>query len=82
MPSSSISLFPNPSKDYLNLKVNEQDFNPINAVFYDALGKIVSEQNISEGTSTLPVFDLPKGIYIVSLSDKSGREARKQFVKE
>ena len=82
LPPSSVSLYPNPSTDYINLKVNEQGFEPITAVFYNTLGKRVSEQSISPGTTSLSVFDLPKGIYIISLRDKSGKEAIKQLIKE
>jgi len=82
MPSSFINLFPNPVADYINLKTSQPGFEPVNAIIYNTLGKTVSEQSISAGTTTLPVYNLSKGIYILSLRDKYGKEAMKQFVKE
>jgi len=82
IPASFVDLFPNPATNNISLKVNQPGFEPVKAVFFNALGKIVSEQSITGATSNLSVFDLPKGVYIMSLRDQSGREAVKQFVKE
>ena len=82
LPSSFADVFPNPATDHINLKTSQPGFEPVNAVIYNTLGKTVSEQSISGGTTTLPVYDLPKGIYILRLHDQYGREAMKQFVKE
>ena len=82
LPASYVDLFPNPATNYMALKVNQPGFEPMKAIIFNPLGKIVSEQNITIGTNSLAVFDLPKGVYIISLRDQSGREVRKQFVKE
>ncbi len=82
IPSSFVAVFPNPATNYINLEANLNSFQPIKAIIFNSLGKTISEQNISGSTNRLPVYDLPYGIYIISLRDQYGRETRKQFVKE
>ena len=82
MAPNSLKLFPNPATDYINIESNQTGFVPERAIVYDALSKIVSEQNISGETSRLPVFDLPKGVYFIKLNDRNNRQAIKQFIKD
>ncbi len=79
---TSLKLFPNPSADYINIESTIAGFEPVKAVVYDALGKVVSEQNISGETTRLPVFDLPKGVYFLKMNDRNNQEAVKQFIKD
>jgi hypothetical protein len=82
LPASFVDLFPNPATNYVSLRVSQQGFEPVKATVFNSLGKTISVQSISGETNSLPVFDLPNGVYIISLRDQYGREARKQFIKE
>ena len=79
---SALNLYPNPATNYLNIEASQIGFEPVRALIYNSLGKLVSEQAISSGTAKLPVYDLPKGVYILKMSNSNNREAVKQFVKE
>jgi hypothetical protein len=78
----SISIFPNPAKDYLKVSVSANNFTPCKALIYNTTGQLIYQQVISAGTESIPVFDLPKGIYILNLRDLSGRESKQQFIRE
>jgi hypothetical protein len=82
VPAVSVSLFPNPATGYINLGMATNGFAPVKAVVFNAFGQQVASQNISADVTRLDVDALAKGMYIIRIEDKSGREAIKQFVKE
>ncbi len=82
MAPASFDIYPNPVSGMINFKAKGSGFVPKQAAIYDIQGKIVSLKDISEGSSSLPVYGLPSGFYFLNLTDKYGREARKQFIKE
>lgn len=60
-----VLLFPNPGKEYMNVKNPEQI--PVVCRISDAQGRFLSEQLLQPGVNALHIAHLPKGIYIVSL---------------
>ena len=77
----AIKLYPNPTKNSLNIKLPENIEVSVNNVkIANALGQIVLEQN-SENTTRIDVSNLQTGIYIVSLNTNYGNWNGK-FVKE
>ena len=76
-----ITMYPNPAKNILNLKLPENiDVNVNSVTIANSLGQIVLIQK-TENTTTLDVSQLQKGIYIVSLTTNYGSWNGK-FVKE
>ena len=76
-----ITLYPNPAKNILNLKLPENiDVNVNSVTIANSLGQIVLIQK-TENTTTIDVSNLQKGIYIISLSTNYGNWNGK-FVKE
>ena len=61
LPKSNIKLYPNPSKDYINIQT-EQDVSRID--IYDMSGKIL-KTNYS--ANKMNIEDLPKGNYLVKI---------------
>jgi Secretion system C-terminal sorting domain len=76
-----ITMYPNPTKNVLNIKLPENiDVNVTSVTIANSLGQIVLKQK-TENTTTINVSNLLKGIYIVSLSTNYGSWNGK-FVKE
>jgi hypothetical protein len=66
--TQDILLYPNPASDYINVVGRSVGGN---VSIYDALGMPVKEvQNVSEN-ERINVVDLPKGLYIVKVGDRS-----------
>ena len=77
----AIKLYPNPTKNSLNIKLPENiEISVNNIKIANALRQIVLEQN-SENTTSIDVSNLQTGIYIVSLQTNYGNWKGK-FVKE
>jgi len=79
-----LTLFPNPTADYLNIKLpsgwgNEKN---IQAKIVDQLGRIWKSQIFhgNEGTVTLDCQDIPQGLYFLQLSSNE-RLLEREFVK-
>lgn len=74
---TSVSLFPNPTSDILNLNAK----NSISQlVIYDMLGQKVMERTIGATKATLDVSQLSPGIYLAEIRDAKGSNTLK-FIK-
>ena len=74
---SSVSLYPNPTSNVLNIKV---DYNLINLPFViiDDLGKIAIKGKLNQGDTTINVEHLSKGIYYFKgLNNKASKFIKK-----
>ena len=60
--TNSITLFPNPSSQYINITIDTE----MKAVVFDLLGKELIRENI---TGRLDISSLEKGTYILNLTD-------------
>ena len=71
---NNISIFPNPAKDILNLKMDFESFNEIKISVYSVIGQKVKEVILPKGTEicSLNIRDLNKGLYFVQI--QSGKE--------
>ncbi|MEZ4774090.1 MAG: LamG-like jellyroll fold domain-containing protein [Bacteroidia bacterium] len=80
-PLASISsIYPNPVNDQLTIDLPGQT--PVTALLFDMQGRIVMEQKITSADHSLPVRNLPAGIYTLRLSDGQGWTQEMQVVKE
>jgi trimeric autotransporter adhesin len=77
-----VNLFPNPTKDRLNIYIISP--NSANQIkIFDVAGKMIYQQNVNEMLTTLDVDQLAKGMYFVKVIDEEGVELSSQkFVKE
>lgn len=74
----SISVFPNPTYDYLQIKSEKQTIN--NAYIVDVSGKKIKTIDIKNKTNTITVSELSSGIYYIIYETPKG-VVKKQFVK-
>ena len=66
--SGSISIYPNPASDYVNVQIMETTIEPQMIRFYDFSGRICQENRLDpyEGTIRIPL-ELKPGLYIVKV---------------
>jgi photosystem II stability/assembly factor-like uncharacterized protein len=73
LPSRSISIFPNPSSDYISLTFPyERETTPYTIT--DETGRIILKGILDKSLSTIDISDLPAGMYLLQTSD-NGRAA-------
>ena len=63
----SLSVFPNPSENELNLQIDDSDFSKYSYQLSDLLGKILDSQNISSNRTLLNLTDYPSAPYFVKI---------------
>lgn len=70
----TVSIFPNPVKDFINIHFKLTNEEPINMVLTDVYGKTLLQKSIvtKSNTSKLPVQQLIAGNYYLSLYDAKG----------
>lgn len=79
--TNSISIFPNPTSDFINLKINETYIDKFLTIkIYSLDGKEVITENVTEVNHSIPVSSLPKGVYLVSLLSKQDIITAKKII--
>jgi hypothetical protein len=83
--SSLLSIYPNPVREDATLAVSLDKAQKATYSIYDQGGKLIITNNISLNNGinslSLPVSDLPAGIYIIKLKTESSYK-QTQFVKQ
>jgi hypothetical protein len=81
---ASILLYPNPTRDNVNVSYNTDMSGTIAINIYDVTGRVVSSQQLDAAkglnTYTLNTTDLQKGIYILSLDNQGSRLIEKLII--
>ncbi len=79
---NNVEIFPNPAKNYINIKIKNQKGTML-ATIYDSKGGVKMKRTY-QPDSQIEIFvnNLPDGIYFVVLQDEQGQVVRKVFVKE
>ncbi len=85
--NTTVSLFPNPAKEVLNVSITQAQGGKHKVEMYDAIGKLVSvhKADLINGNTVLPidVSELAKGTYIIMVKNAdNGTVANTRFVKE
>jgi hypothetical protein len=63
-------VFPNPSSEFINVAINTQLSEEISITIYNQLGGIVFQEISTEQLLTLPVNNLPQGLYYLEIKSK------------
>jgi uncharacterized delta-60 repeat protein len=83
--SKQVSLYPNPTQDILNVKLDNQIFENITIRIIDANGNLVFNKNYSKKfqlfEESIALNTLAKGIYLVELIQGSGNISAKRVIK-
>jgi len=78
--NSLISLYPNPTKNILNIKLKQTDSQIIEAKIFDLNGRLVLQPKLNN--NTVDVQNLTSGSYIIHLKNASGEKFSQQFIKQ
>jgi hypothetical protein len=76
------SHYPNPSTDFLNIRLNNSSAGRIEVSVYDATGRLIAaEYQVVQNGVTLKTADLSPGIYIYEIRTLNG-VARERFIRQ
>ena len=76
---NSISLYPNPAKEYIDVRVDELHVTGMEV--YDVYGKLISTVSVVDNPTRINVSGLASGMYFVRVTTEQG-VATKSFVKK
>ena len=77
---NSVALYPNPAKEYVDIRVNG-DLNVTMMEVYDVYGKLINTVNVVENPTRINVSNLADGMYFVRVTTEAGM-VTKTFVKK
>ena len=82
----SISIFPNPASDQLNIVVNASRNSQFDVTVLDAMGRTVIYKNnlnynLGDNKLTINVKHLINGIYRINIKNNDGHESNKSWIK-
>ena len=60
---STVSIFPNPASNYLNIEMDGNYTNEI--IIFNILGKEIMKVNLQSNKSLIDISDLPQGLYLI-----------------
>jgi hypothetical protein len=78
--SNSVSLYPNPANEYVDIRV-DGDLNVTMMEVYDVYGKLINTVNVVENPTRINVSGLADGMYFVRVTTEAGA-VTKTFVKK
>jgi hypothetical protein len=66
-----MSVFPNPTTAFVNLKIEEYSTNNLHYQLYDINGKQIQNQKITTSETQISMEDLAKSIYLLNVLDNN-----------
>ena len=81
--NATLSIFPNPVLDDLNVRLSPTLYNNIkgNILIYNSLGQLVKEVVVDDKQLSIPVTLMPPGQYVLKLVTKDDRQYVERFLK-
>lgn len=76
-PVAQLQVYPNPASGYLSVAVGSA---PCQLTIRDVSGKVVKHLAVAGGTTTLAINELPKGLYLVSMTSQAATAVHKLVV--
>ena len=70
----SVSAYPNPTTDYLELKVENLQLSELSYKLYDISGKVYQNKEIGNSITKIEMQNLPQGIYFIKVIDTKNKE--------
>lgn len=79
--NNSISIYPNPAKEVINVMMDASLYNNTSIELYDAIGKLVITEKVVNNNTVISINDLAKGIYTIRIISE-GKQLSKRIIKE
>ena len=70
----NVSAYPNPTTDYLELKVENLQLSELSYKLYDISGKVYQNKEIGNSITKIEMQNLPQGIYFIKVIDTKNKE--------
>ncbi len=67
----ALTVYPNPTSDYLNLSISDNDLSSLTYVLYDLQGRTIATQSITANTTAISMHDLASAAYILKISQNN-----------
>jgi len=77
----SLSAYPNPTTDVLNLRVGNYNHEPMSFILLDASGKLISEGKITQQETVLDTKMLPVATYFVEVHNEGKKVQTFKIIK-
>ena len=74
---SSFVMYPNPAKGILNINSFN---NPAIISIHDLMGKQVLSTELTQRNSSIPIVNLSKGLYLVTIKTKNSKTTKKLII--
>jgi hypothetical protein len=78
--NNEFRIYPNPTKDLLNIKFNASETQISSVEIFDMLGRQIMKSDVA--SENISVQSLNKGTYIILLKDAEGKSYAQKFIKE
>lgn len=69
-----VSIFPNPTAELVNLKI--ENFSGMTIRLFDLLGKELQNKTLSKINSQISVTDYPKGTYLLTIINEEQKKIK------
>ena len=79
--ATQLAIWPNPSKNIINIQKENNGTNSINAEIFNQSGQKVSSSLLKSGINTVDISSLPAGYYIVHIDLANGEKFNQKLVK-
>ena len=66
-------LFPNPTNQFLTIKLPEITTFPLNLTIFNQQGQLLKQQEVNANLETLNLEAIPKGAYFIKIQDEFGK---------
>ena len=64
-------VYPNPTSSYVNLKIENYDFQDLSYQLFDLTGKQIYYQKITNSETQIELENLPKNVYLLQVADQN-----------
>jgi opacity protein-like surface antigen len=64
-------VYPNPTRDFINLKIENYNLDNLSYALFDMLGRQIGADKITEDETQIQLNNLPSAVYILAVSDKN-----------
>jgi len=78
----SLSAFPNPTSDYLTLRIESDNIEDFDCVMYDISGKEILQKQITSSETSLDMNSLPSATYFVRVTKQNRQVKTFKIVKK
>jgi len=67
----ALAVYPNPTSDYLNLSISDNDLSSLTYVLYDLQGRTIASQKVTANTTAISMQGLASAAYILKISQNN-----------